>query len=74
MHPLKLIRIGDAVGVVLPREALARLERSSGDTVFLTESRQGLTLTPHNPATQQQLDVGREFVGAYRTALKALLR
>jgi len=74
MHPIKLIRIGDAIGVVLPREALARLKRGSGDIVFLSESRQGLTLTPHRPAVQSQLDGGREFVGAYRTTLRALLR
>lgn len=74
MHPLKLIRIGDAVGVVLPREALARLKRDSGDIVFLSESCQGLTLTPYRPTMQKQLDVGREFVGTYRTTLKALLR
>jgi hypothetical protein len=74
MHALKLIRIGDAVGVVLPREALARLKRGSGETVFLAESRQGLTLTAHNPALQNQLDVGREFVGEYRNTLRALLR
>ncbi len=74
MYPVKLIRIGDAIGVVLPHEALARLKCGNGDIVFLTESCQGLTLTPHGPATQQQLDVGREFVGAFRAALKALLR
>lgn len=74
MHALKLIRIGDAVGVVLPREALAKLKRGSGEIVFLAESRQGLTLTAHNPALQNQLDVGREFVGEYRNTLKALLR
>lgn len=74
MHALKLIKIGDSVGVVLPREALARLKRGSGEIVFLTESRQGLTLTADNPALQQQLDVGREFIGEYRNALKALLK
>ncbi|HVL74871.1 MAG TPA: AbrB/MazE/SpoVT family DNA-binding domain-containing protein [Noviherbaspirillum sp.] len=74
MHALKLIRIGDAVGVVLPREALARLQRGTGEIVFLTESHHGLTLTADDPVLQKQLDVGREFIGAYRGALKALQR
>lgn len=74
MHALKLIQIGDSVGVVLPREALAKLKRGTGEIVFLAESRQGLTLSAHNPALQGQLDVGREFVGEYRNTLKALLR
>lgn len=74
MHALKLIQIGDAVGVVLPREALAKLRRGSGEVVFLAESRQGLTLTADNPALQSQLEVGREFIGEYRNTLKALLK
>lgn len=74
MHALKLIQIGDSVGVVLPREALAKLKRGSGETVFLAESRQGLTLTAHNPVLQTQLEVGRQFIGEYRATLRALLR
>lgn len=74
MHALKLIKIGDAVGVVLPREALAKLKRGTGEVVFLAESRQGLTLSAHNPAMQTQMDVGREFIGEYRNTLKALLK
>lgn len=74
MHSLKLIRIGDAVGVVLPRAALAKLRRGRGGVVFLAESYQDLARTAHNPVLQSQLDVGREFVGEYRNTLKALLR
>jgi hypothetical protein len=74
MHALKLIKIGDSVGVVLPLEALAKLKRGSGEIVFLAESRQGLTLSAHNPALQSQMDIGREFIGEYRNTLRALLK
>ena len=37
MHMLKLTQIGNSVGVVLPKEALARLKLGKGESVFLTE-------------------------------------
>lgn len=38
MHRLKLTQIGNSVGVVWPKEALARLKPGKGDKVFLTET------------------------------------
>ena len=38
---LKLRKIGNSVGVVLPKEALARLNAHEGDTVVLTETTEG---------------------------------
>ena len=46
MHMLKLTQIGNSVGVVLPKEALARLKLGKGESVFLTETPDGYTLTP----------------------------
>lgn len=38
MTALKLTRIGNSVGVILPREMLARLKLEKGDTVFVTDT------------------------------------
>jgi hypothetical protein len=38
---LKLRKIGNSVGVVLPKEALSRLNVAEGDTVALTEAPDG---------------------------------
>ncbi|HJV81488.1 AbrB/MazE/SpoVT family DNA-binding domain-containing protein [Noviherbaspirillum sp.] len=72
MHALKLIRIDDSVGLILPKEVLAKLKRGAGDTVFLAETVEGLLLSPHDPALQNQLDAGREFIDDYSRALRAL--
>ena len=37
MHALKLTQIGNSVGVILPKEVLARLKLEKGDTVYVTE-------------------------------------
>lgn len=72
MHALKLIRIGDAVGLALPKEVLAKLRRGAGETVFLTETPEGLLLSSHNPAILTQLAAGREFIRDYQDALRML--
>src|SRR3546814_6270109 len=41
MTSLKLTRIGNSVGVVLPKDVLARLRLGEGDAVYLTESPDG---------------------------------
>ncbi len=38
MSALKLTQIGNSVGVILPKEVLARLKLEKGDTVYLTEN------------------------------------
>ena len=72
MHALKLIPIGNALGLVLPREVLAKLKRGPGDTVYLIETPDGLLLAAQHPAIQEQVDAGRVFIEDYRDALRAL--
>lgn len=72
MHALKLVQIGESVGLPLPTEALVKLNCGVGSTVYLTETATGLTLTVHNPAIQDQLQAGRDFIRDYRDALRML--
>ncbi len=74
MQPIKLTQIGNSVGLVLPKEVLARLRVARGDTVFLTETPDGVTLTPFDPAFQEQVELGREFMREYRDTFRALAK
>ena len=49
MTALKLTQIGNSVGVILPKEVLARLKLEKGDTVFVTDAANGVMLTPYDP-------------------------
>jgi putative addiction module antidote len=49
MNALELVEVGDSLGVILPQELLARLKVGDGDTLFLTETAQGITLTTTDP-------------------------
>lgn len=74
MQALKLTQIGNSVGLILPKEILARLKLEKGDTVYLTDAPGGVTLTPHDPTFEEQLELGREFMREYRDTFHALAK
>ena len=74
MHSLKLTQIGNSVGVILPKEVLARLKLKKGDTVLMTETPEGFALTPYDPALEEQLVTGREFMSEFRDSFHLLAK
>ncbi len=74
MHILKLTQIGNSVGVILPKEALSRLKLSKGETVFLTETPEGYTLTPYDPSLEEEIEAGRAFMREYRDTFHQLAK
>jgi putative addiction module antidote len=74
MTALKLTQIGNSVGVILPKEVLARLKLEKGDTVFVTEAANGVTLTPYDPTLDDQLKAGREFMREFRDTFHQLAK
>ena len=74
MTTLKLTQIGNSLGLILPREVLARLKLQKGDTVFVTDAANGVMLTPYDPDLDQQLEIGREFMREYRDTFHQLAR
>ena len=41
MLALKIRKIANSLGIVLPKEALSRLKVAEGDTVYMTDSKDG---------------------------------
>lgn len=71
---LKLTQIGNSVGVILPKEALAALKLEKGDTIHLSESPEGFQITPYDPTLADQLDLGRDFMHEFRDTFHALAK
>ncbi len=71
---LRLTSIGNSVGVVLPKEALARLKLAKGDTLYLTEAPDGYRLTPYNPEFDEQMSEARRIMRERRAALRELAK
>lgn len=74
MFALKLTQIGNSVGVVLPKELLARLHLEKGDTVYATESPEGVRLTAFDPAFEEQMKLAREVMKSRRNVLRELAK
>jgi putative addiction module antidote len=74
MHMLKLTQIGNSIGVILPKEALARLRLEKGQSVFLTETPEGYVLTPYDPELEEQIQAGREFMREFRDTFHQLAK
>ncbi|MGF1525855.1 MAG: AbrB/MazE/SpoVT family DNA-binding domain-containing protein [Candidatus Competibacterales bacterium] len=74
MTKLKLAAIGDAVGVVLPKELMNRLRLNEGDVLYLVENSEGFTLTSHDPEFGEQLEAAKSVMKKYRNALHELAK
>lgn len=74
MHTLKLTQIGNSIGVILPREVLARLKLEKGESVFLMETPDGYAITPYDPTLDEQIQAGREFMREYRDTFHQLAK
>jgi len=74
MVKLKVTTIGSSVGVVLPKEVLARLKVSKGDSLFLTESPEGFRITPYDSEFEKQMSMARDFMRKRRNVLRELAK
>ena len=72
MTTLKVTTVGNSVGVVLPKEVLAKLRVSKGDALYVLETPDGIELTPYRPDFAQQMDLAREVMHENRDVLRKL--
>jgi putative addiction module antidote len=75
MLELKVRKIGNSLGIVLPKEAVNRLQAGDGDRLFLIEGHNGTyQLTPYDPAFEKKILKAEEIIGRYRNTLHALAK
>ncbi|WP_024890007.1 AbrB/MazE/SpoVT family DNA-binding domain-containing protein [Luteimonas huabeiensis] len=69
---LKITTVGNSAGVILPKELLARLRLSKGDTLYALETPDGIRLTAFDPELARQMEVAEEVMRKRRTLLHKL--
>ena len=74
MVQMKVRKIGNSLGVILPVEAAAALHVAEGDKLFLTQSPEGFRLTPYDPSFERQMKVAVKGMKKYRNALRELAK
>lgn len=72
MTELKVITVGNSIGVVLSKDLLAKLRVNKGDKLYVTETPNGIELTPYNPDFSLQMQKAEEIMREDRDVLKKL--
>lgn len=72
---LQIRKIGNSVGLILPKELLARLKLKEGDKLYLTEqTERGLKLSPYDPKHARAMEIARRGFRTYADTFKALAK
>ena len=75
MVQLKIVKVGNSLGVRLPREVLNRMHLGNGDKLILTEASEGgYRLTPYDPELERQMEIAEEGIRKYRNTLRELAK
>lgn len=72
MTTLTIRKIGNSEGVILPKELLARLHVGEGDSLYVTETPDGVALSPHDPEFELEMKLAEEIMRENRNALRKL--
>lgn len=71
----KVRRIGNSLGIVLPKEALEKLHVQEGSTLYLTEApEESLLVTPGGPGFKDIMALAEDGMNRYRNALRELAK
>lgn len=74
MSAIKLTQIGNSVGVILPKEVLARLKVEKGDTLYLSDAANGVNLSTYDPEFEAQMAAARRIMKKRRAVLHELAK
>jgi putative addiction module antidote len=72
---LRIKKIGNSVGLILPKELLARLKLTEGDVLHVVEQTdRGLKLSPYDPKHAKAMEIARRAFRNYADTFKALAK
>jgi putative addiction module antidote len=69
---LKVTKIGNSAGVILPKELLARLRVEAGDSLFVSETPDGVRITAANPDFAAKMALAETIMREDRDILNVL--
>ncbi|MEE8623483.1 MAG: AbrB/MazE/SpoVT family DNA-binding domain-containing protein [Alphaproteobacteria bacterium] len=71
---LKVRKIGNSYGVVLPKRLIEELGVKEGDRVFWVRTPDGIKLTPYDPDFAAVMEANRDYMRRHRNALRQLAK
>jgi len=74
MFKIKVRKIGNSLGAILPGEVAARLRVREGDHLSVTETADGIELSPYDPDFEAAMSAFEQGRKRYRNALRRLAK
>lgn len=74
MHKLKIRKVGNSLGLTLPKEALAELEVGEGDELCLTRTKNGLMVTAYDEKFEEGMKAYARTRKKFRNAFRELAK
>jgi len=75
MQAVKIRKIGNSLGVVIPKDVLARMRAAEGETLYFTEAEDGgVRLTPVDEEFALQMEAAERIMRADKNVLRALAK
>ncbi|WP_293337923.1 AbrB/MazE/SpoVT family DNA-binding domain-containing protein [Microcoleus sp. CAWBG58] len=74
MYAVKIQKVGESFVITLPEEVLQQLNVGEGDSLFLTETPDGIQLTTCNPEFDKAMKAYRKISEKYKNALRELAK
>jgi putative addiction module antidote len=71
---LKVTKIGNSAGIVLPKELLARLRVEAGDYLYVSETPDGVRITASNPDFAAKMALAETIMREDRDILRVLAK
>jgi putative addiction module antidote len=71
---LKVTRIGNSLGVILPKDATALLNVEAGDQLYLSPLPGGYRITPYDPEFEKQITIAKDLMKSDRDILRELAK
>jgi putative addiction module antidote len=71
---LKITKIGNSAGVVLPKELLAKLRAGVGDTLYVSETPDGIRITAADPSFEAKMALAEQIMRQDRDILRVLAK
>lgn len=69
---VKLTTIGNSVGIILPKEVLLKLKVMKGDSLYLSDTPEGIQLTPYDQSFAEEMDAAKRVMKKNRDVLRRL--
>ena len=71
---VKVRKVGNSLGVILPQDLLSSLDVHEGDVLYPARTELGVEFTPYDPDFEIVMESNRDYMHRHRNALRELAK